>query len=185
MTARAGERQVALLRGVNVGGARRVSMADLRGLVCDLGFTDVNTLLNSGNVVFTCPKGTARESAARIEKALKSRLGVSCRVVVLSAGEFADVIARNPLLSAADDHSRLLVAVLANPSDRPKLAPLEKRDWGKDALAVGPRAAYLWCKEGLIASKLNAAVNKTLGEEVTSRNWATILKLQEMMQAAG
>jgi len=176
------ERQVALLRGVNVGQANRVAMADLRRLVADLGFQDASTLLNSGNVVFTSPKGTPRESAMRIEKALKSKLGVTCRVIALSAGELADVIARNPLLSIADNPSRLIVAVLANPSDRSKLAPLEKRDWGRDALAVGPHAAYLWCVEGVIASTLNAAVNKALGEEVTSRNWATILKLQEMLE---
>ena len=178
-------RQVALLRGVNVGRAKRVAMSDLRALVSDLGFRDASTLLNSGNVVFTCPKGTPRESAVRIEKALKDKLGVASRVIVLSAGELADVIACNPLLSIAEDLSRLIVAVPADPSARSKLAQLEKQDWGRDALAVGPRAAYLWCSDGVIASKLNAAVNKLLGEEVTSRNWATILKLQAMLDGEG
>jgi uncharacterized protein (DUF1697 family) len=178
----AGERQVALLRGVNVGRANRVAMAGLRALVSDLGLRDVSTLLNSGNVVFTCPKGTPRDSAFRIEKALKDKLGVTSRVIALSARELADVIARNPLVSMTDNPSRLIVAVLADPSDRSKLKPLEKQDWGRDALHVGPRAAYLWCVEGVIASKLNAAVNKTLGEEVTSRNWTTMLKLKEMLE---
>jgi uncharacterized protein (DUF1697 family) len=176
---------VALLRGVNVGRANRVAMADLRTLVSDLGLRDVSTLLNSGNVVFTCPKGTPRQCAVRIEKALKVKLGVTSRVIALSAGELADVIARNPLLSFADNPSRLIVAVLADPADRSKLAQFETQDWGRDSLAVGPRAAYLWCAEGLIASKLNAAVNKALGEEVTSRNWATILKLQAMLDGDG
>jgi uncharacterized protein (DUF1697 family) len=180
-----GERQVALLRGVNVGRANRVAMADLRTLVSDLGLMDVSTLLNSGNVVFTSPRGTPRHSAARIEKALKVKLGVTSRVIALSAGELADVIARNPLLAFADDPSRLIVAVLADPSDRSKLAQFERQDWGSDSFAVGPRAAYLWCAEGLIASKLNAAVNKALGEGVTSRNWATILKLRAMLDGEG
>jgi uncharacterized protein (DUF1697 family) len=175
-------RQAALLRGVNVGRANRVAMADLRALAEDLGMKDPRTLLNSGNVVFTAPMGTPRDSAGRMEKALHEKLGVTCRVVVLSAEELADVIARNPLLSKAHDPARLLVAVLADPSDRVKLAPLEKEDWGSDALAVGPRAAYLWCAEGVIASALNAAVNRTLGTGVTSRNWATMLKLQEMLE---
>jgi len=176
------ERQVALLRGVNVGRANRVAMADLRKLVAALGFLEVSTLLNSGNVVYTSPGGTPRDSAARIENALKNELGVASRVIALSAGELADVIARNPLLSIADNPSRLIVAVLAKAPDRSKLAHMEKLDWGRDALSVGRHAAYLWCAEGLIASKLNAAVNKALGEAVTSRNWATILKLQEMLQ---
>jgi uncharacterized protein (DUF1697 family) len=157
-------------------------MADLRKLVSALGFQDVSTLLNSGNVVFTSPKVTPRDSAPQIEKALKKKLGVTCRVIALGAGELADVIARNPLVALADNPSRLVVAVLANPSDRSKLAPLEKMEWGGDALAVGAKAAYLWCVEGLIASKLNAAVNKALGDAVTSRNWSTILKLQEMLE---
>ena len=178
-------RQVALLRGINVGRAKRVSMADLRALVSDLGLRDASTLLNSGNVVFTCPKGTPRESAVRIEKALKGRLGITSRVIALSAGELADVIAGNPLLSIADNPSRLLVAVPADPSDCSKLSQLEKQDWGRDAFAVGPRAAYLWCFDGIIASKLNTTVNKLLGEDVTSRNWATILKLQAMLDGEG
>ena len=157
-------------------------MGDLRALVSDLGLKDVRTLLISGNVTFTCPKGTPQDSAVRIEKALKVKLGVTSRVIALSAREIADVIARNPFVSMADNPSRLIVAVLADPSDRSKLAHLEKQDWGRDALHVGPRAAYLWCVEGVIASKLNAAVNKALGEEVTSRNWTTILKLQEMLE---
>ena len=174
---------VALLRAVNLAGYKKVGMSDLRDLVSALGFDSPRTLLNSGNVVFTAPKGTSRESAARIETGLKEKLGVTCRVVVLSAEEVADVIAENPLLLKAGDPSRLLVAVLADPMDRPKLATLEKQDWGSDALGVGRRAAYLWCADGVIASALNAAVNKTLGNGVTSRNWATMLKLQEMLQA--
>ena len=126
-----GERQVALLRGVNVGRAKRVAMADLRALVSDLGYREVGTLLNSGNVVFTCARGTARESAARIEEALEKKLGVTARVFGLSAGELAAVIARNPLLSIADNPSRLMVAVLADPSDRARIAHLEKQDVGR------------------------------------------------------
>ena len=121
----------------------------------------------------------------RIETGLKEKLGVTCRVVVLSAEEVADVIVENPLLSKADDPSRLIVAVLVDPSDREKLITLQKQEWGRDALGVGRRAAYLWCADGVIASALNAAVNKTLGDGVTSRNWATMVKLQEMLQAPG
>src|SRR5262245_44497169 len=105
-------RQVALLRGINVGRAKRVAMADLRALVEGLGYTDVRTLLNSGNVVFTAARGTPAQAAARIEKALTADLGVSARVTVLTAQELADAVAENPLLKVADNDSRLLVAVL-------------------------------------------------------------------------
>jgi uncharacterized protein (DUF1697 family) len=173
--------QVALLRGVNVGRANRVSMAALRGLVSNLGYGDVRTLLNSGNVVFTVSKAAPRDAASRIEKALAAEVGISARVTVLSSEEIAAVIEENPLLKHADNPSRLLVALLKDPANRAKLVPLSKQDWGKDALGVGPRAAYLWCAEGVIASKLNEAVNGLLGDGVTSRNWATIQKLRDMM----
>lgn len=176
--------QVALLRGINVGRGNRVSMAALRALVSNLGYSDVRTLLNSGNVVFTVPKAAPRDAASRIENALAAEVGISARVTVLSSAELAMVIEENPLLEIADNPSRLLVALLKNPADRPKLAPLSKQDWGKDALGVGTLAAYLWCAEGVIASKLSEAVNRLLGDGVTSRNWATILKLSAMMTTA-
>jgi uncharacterized protein (DUF1697 family) len=173
--------QVALLRGINVGKGKRVTMIALRSLVENLGYGEVRTLLNSGNVVFSAPKAAARDAASRIENALAAVVGFSARVTVLSAAELATVIEENPLLKIADNPSRLLVALLKDPADRLKLAPLSKQDWGKDALGVGTRAAYLWCAEGIIASKLNESVNRLLGDRVTSRNWATILKLRDMM----
>ena len=111
-------RHAALIRGINVGKAKRVSMAELRAAVERLGFTDVKTLLNSGNVVFTAARGTPAQAAARIEKALAADLGVTARVTVLTAPELADAVTANPLLKVADNHSRLLVAVLSDPADR-------------------------------------------------------------------
>src|SRR5207247_1514794 len=88
-------RQVALIRGINVGRAKRVAMADLRVLVEGLGYGDVRTLLNSGNVVFTTPRAAPGNAAARIEKALATELGVSARVTVLTAKELADAVSAN------------------------------------------------------------------------------------------
>jgi uncharacterized protein (DUF1697 family) len=175
-------RQVALLRGINVGRAKRVAMADLRALVGGLGYTDVRTLLNSGNVVFTAARGTPVQAATRIEKALTADLGVSARVTVLTAQELAEAVAENPLLKVADNHSRLLVAVLNDAADRTKLEPLAKQDWGSEALAVGTRVAYLWCPDGVLASRVGEAVNRALRDGVTARNWATVRKLHALAQ---
>ncbi len=177
-------RQVALLRGINVGKGKRVTMIALRSLVENLGYGEVRTLLNSGNVVFGASKAAVRDAASRIENALVAVVGFSARVTVLSAAELATVIQENPLLKHADNSSRLLVALLKDPADRAKLAPLSKQDWGKEALGVGTRAAYLWCPEGINTSALNEAVNRLLGDGVTSRNWATILKLRDMASGA-
>lgn len=87
---------IALLRGINVGTAKRAAMAELRAAVEELGYTEVRTLPNSGNVVFLAAKAALRELAVRIEKALKAKLGVSARVMVISAEELAEVVAGNP-----------------------------------------------------------------------------------------
>ena len=171
---------MALLRGINVGAAKRVAMADLRALVEDLGYCDVRTVLNSGNVVFSVPDAAAVDAAAGIQAAMAERLGVSCRVVALSAAELAAIVADNPLLPIADSPSRLFVAVLANPADRVLLRPLAEQDWAPEVLAVGARAAYLWCPDGMAVSRLADAVGRVLGDGVTTRNWATMAKLRAL-----
>ena len=173
-------RQIALLRGINVGRAKRVAMADLRALLSNLGYTEVATLLNSGNVVFTAPNSTTSESAFRIETALATTLGVASRVTVLDAAELANIVEENTLLEIAPDPSRLLVVVLTDPDDRQLLEPLLGQDWSPEALAVGTRAAYIWCEDGILASRVVATVGRLLRDAATTRNWATISKLHAL-----
>ncbi len=177
-------RQVALIRGINVGKAKRVAMADLRALVEGLGYGDVATLLNSGNLVFTAPRTAADKSAARIEAEMKKQLGLSARVIGLSAAELAAVVAENPLCEVATDPSRHLIAVLADPADRRRLEPLTKLDWSPETLALGARAAYIWCPDGILVSRLPEAVGRALGDAVTVRNWATMTKLHALAGGA-
>lgn len=171
------KRYIALLRGVNVGRAKRIAMADLRKLVADLGYTDVKSVLNSGNVVFSAAHGSAASAAAAIEEALVLKLGVAAKVLVLGADELAGIIADNPLLPVASDHSRLLAFILADPSMKASVAPLCAHDWAPGALAVGRRAAYVWCPSGVLESPAAAALGKQLGDATTSRNWSTLCKL--------
>jgi uncharacterized protein (DUF1697 family) len=175
-------RHVALVRGINVGRAKRVAMADLRALVGDLGYGDVRTLLNSGNVVFTVPGSARSNPAVRIENAIKARLGISARVAVLTRAELAAVVADNPLGEVADDPSRFLVTVLIDRADRKRLLPLTRQAWEPDVLAVGARVAYVWCPQGMIESRLATAVNRLLGDGATTRNWATMTKLHALVE---
>ncbi|GAC1650841.1 MAG: DUF1697 domain-containing protein [Gemmatimonadaceae bacterium] len=174
------DRHVALIRGINVGRAKRVSMADLRALVESFGYRNVRTLLNSGNVVFDAPPRSPGNAARRIEEGLAGHIGVTARVTVLSATELATAVTENPLCDVATDPSRLLVAVLQSVDDRPLLEPLAQRDWTPARLAMGRRVAYLWCPEGILASPLTEAVSRRLGDRVTSRNWTTLTKLHTL-----
>lgn len=173
---------VALLRGINVGKAKRIAMADLRGLVEDLGYRDARTLLNSGNVVFNVPAAVKGDPAARIEKAIAAKLGFTSRVAVLTAKEVAAIVTKNPLLGVADDLSRLFVTVLRDPTDRARLVPLTKKDWSPDVIALGPpRVVYLWCVGGILESKLANTVARALGDGATTRNAATMAKLHALL----
>ncbi len=171
--------KVALIRGINVGRAKRVAMADLRALAEQLGFTQVSTLLNSGNLVFT-NRGSCSTAAARLQQAMTERLGVSARVIVLSAAEVDEIVARNTLLGQADNPSRLLVSVLADPGDAVRARTLRAQP--PEAIAVGTRAVYLWCASGILDSKLLRALDKLIGDAHTARNWTTMLKIQAQVR---
>lgn len=174
------QRLIALLRGINVGRAKRIAMADLRKVLSDMGYSDVRTLLNSGNVVFDCTTDAA-DSALRIEEALVLKLGVPAKVTVIEATQLAEIVKENSLQEVAKDHSRLLVAVLNKPDeDRGKLEPLARQSWQPEAFVLGSHAAYIWCPDGVLASRAAAAMGKALGDAVTSRNWSTISKLHVM-----
>jgi uncharacterized protein (DUF1697 family) len=175
------DRRVALLRGINIGKAKRVAMADLRALVEGLGYTNVTTLLNSGNVVFTAPPRVRGDAAARIERAVASSLGVSSRVAVLTGPELDAVVEANPLLHVADNPSRLQVAVLYDADAVTALKPLLKARLAPEVLALGPRAAYVWCPAGVIDSQALKAIGRAVADRVTVRTWSTILKLQKAL----
>ena len=169
---------IALLRGINVGKAKRIAMADLKRIVESLGCTGVKTLLNSGNVVFATRR---KVTGAALQKAIRDDTGVDSRTTVLSATELKTVMRENALLELATDPSRLLVYV---PSDTEVLATfraLQGSDWAPEVLAVGSRAAYVWTPEGVLAGKLFELVNRQLRDTVTARNWATMLKLEALV----
>lgn len=170
---------VALLRGINVGKAKRIAMADLRTVVASAGFEDVRTLLNSGNVVFRGPRGQAPRVAAALEKAIDAHTGFHAHVVVLDAADLATVVDEHSL-AQADNPSRLLVGFVQDAGRLAALAPLTARDWEPEALAVGSRAAYMWLPDSIADSALVAAVSRALGTYVTTRNWATVQKLYAM-----
>jgi uncharacterized protein (DUF1697 family) len=174
-------RYVALFRGINVGKAKRIAMADLRSLLGKLGYTGVATLLNSGNAVFTAGAGSGGTHASRIQKAVLEKLGVDALVIVKSAKELAGIVAGNELTGVADDPSRLLIAVTHDSRALASVQALAHTDWGKERLHVGKYAAYLWCANGILESKAAVALLKGLEGSGTTRNWATLNKIHELM----
>jgi uncharacterized protein (DUF1697 family) len=171
-----------LLRGVNVGKGNRLPMAEFRALLEELGFSDVRTLLNSGNAVFTTPRARKPDLIAKaVRDAVAERFGFAVDVVVKSKEDIDQIVAGNTLAAGCDDPSRLLVVFTQNLALLPPLVALASLAGTGEHLFVQPQAAYLHCAQGILESKIgNALVGKT-GRGLTTRNWATVLKLQEML----
>jgi uncharacterized protein (DUF1697 family) len=173
-------RFVALLRGVNVGGAKKVPMADWRALLAEMGATNVRTLLNSGNAVFDMTGAQlATALAKRIATAMRERFGFDVPVIVLGASTLSSIIRACPLEFPEADHPRVLGvfvqerdALAALRSVEPKVAPGEQ-------FHIGPDAAYLHCAGGILKSIAATALLAAAGKQlITTRNWATVLKIE-------
>ena len=176
---------VALLRGINVGKNKRVAMADLRSVIESLGYSNARTLLNSGNAVFTSGRALKKGAAEELRAALEKKTGVSSRFTLRSASELDAVVRANPLLDIGKEHSRLFAVFLTDPADLAKVKPLVKQQWKPEVVALGPGVIYIWCPDGLLESKSPVAVGKVLGDGHTVRNWATVMKLANLMRAEG
>lgn len=174
-------RYVALFRGINVGKAKRIAMADLRTLLETLDYREVSTLLNSGNAVFTGKALAADKHAQRIRAAVAKKLGVDAQVIVKTAREIAAIMSGNPLATMADDPSRLLVAMTADSKALAALGTIAERDWGRERVHVGKHAAYIWCAGGILESVALDALLRALWPGGTTRNWATLGKIHVLM----
>ncbi|MCU0646764.1 MAG: DUF1697 domain-containing protein [Gemmatimonadaceae bacterium] len=177
-------RFVVLLRGVNVGKGNRVPMADFRRILTTLGYTDVATLLASGNAVFSASGRSATTHARAIAAALTAQLDVSVPTIVLRATELTAIVTGNPIVPPAADHSRFLVAFAQEADALGTLAPLATLATAPERLVIGEHAAYLHCARGILESPVAAAMLGRAGRAVTTRNWATVLKLEALASTA-
>ena len=170
-----------LLRGVNVGKGNRVPMAEFRAVLEKLGHGSVRTLLNSGNAVFSSSSRSSGKLAEGIASAVKGHFGVVTPVIVKSAAELDAIVKNNPFPPPEPDHSRFLVAFAMNPTKLQELTTLSSLVRPGEQFAVTERAAYLCCAGGLLECKVAEAILGRAGRSITTRNWATVLKLSTLL----
>jgi uncharacterized protein (DUF1697 family) len=173
-------RQVALLRGINLGRNRRVSMGDLRKVLEDNGYEDVRTHLQSGNVVLSSPISGARLERA-LERQLADGLGIEVEVLVRSRKQLSDVVARDPLGKVAKNPSRYLVSFLRSKPPAKVVRELEAEDVAPEQLVIDGREVYSWHPGGFQRSKLRTLLTQRLGVTTTGRNWSTVTRLLALM----
>jgi len=177
-------RYAALLRGINVGGNKKIAMAELRVLLTGLGYADVATYLQSGNAVFSSPQQPAEALGSAIEAAIAADLGTGVRVMVRTGAEIAAAIERCPLPGQPQNPARFFVAFLSAEPDPARALEIERLSFEPDQIWVRGSEAFLWCPNGAADTKLtNNLIEKRLGVTATSRNWNTVSKLASLTVA--
>ena len=159
-------------------------MPDLRALLSEAGFSDVQTYVQSGNVVVTS-SASAPEVAAEAERLIADRFGFSVDVIARTGEELAEVVARNPLADVAADPKRYQVSFLEAELDPASLKRIDALRAEPERLVAIGRELYAWHPNGIGRSKLWAKLGGTgLGVRATARNWATVTKLLEMSRSS-
>jgi uncharacterized protein (DUF1697 family) len=170
-----------LLRGVNVGRAKRIAMADLAELLTEIGMSDVRTLLNSGNAVGTW-SGKVEPLAGRVGAAIEERLGFGCDVVVRTKAQIEAVVAADPLGAVATNPSWYLVTFLGSSPTASAVARLAAMDLDPDQWVLDGAELYVWMPDAVNASPVGKQLAKgVLGVTWTGRNWTTVTKLRDLL----
>jgi uncharacterized protein (DUF1697 family) len=175
--------RIVLLRGVNVGGANRVSMKDLCAVAASLGFAGARSLLQTGNLVIDGQPEGAPALEGRFEAAFKADLGLDVDVVVREPGEWRTMVSSNPFPDAAEhEPSRLQVVVLKSTPGADREGRLRAACRDGEAVRLVGREAFIHYPAGIGGSRLvNAVIDRALGARGTARNWNTVLKLAAML----
>ncbi|MGZ5243097.1 MAG: DUF1697 domain-containing protein [Bacteroidia bacterium] len=174
---------LSILRGVNVSGHKRIAMEDLRALYEDLGFKNIATYIQSGNVVFETEETDPQEIARLIEAKIAEVYGFNVPVIIRTAEEIQAVLADNPFLREMYiEEDRLHVTFLSE-EPKPELAEkMSDQKFQPERFIVQHKEVYLYCPNGYGNTKLNNNYFEgKLKVSATTRNWRTINKLAEML----
>ncbi len=173
---------VALLRGINVGGKNKLPMAELAAMFREAGCDDVRTYIQSGNVVFRSSPEMAGDIPSLISASIMEQFGYSIPVVTRTAGEFREIVQVNPFAETGAEANKLHVMFLADLPDRAHVEVLDPNRSPGDEFAVMGREVFLHFPNGVARSKLtNAYFDSGLSTISTSRNWRTVGKLLDMV----
>ncbi|TIP81695.1 MAG: DUF1697 domain-containing protein [Mesorhizobium sp.] len=176
---------VALFSGINVGGNRIVKMADLRSFFEELGFRDVASYVQSGNVVFRSAKGDAATLTKQLEAEFEKKWGFFSRIMVRDLGWFERLVAENPYPEVAGEPTKLHAYVLERSPTADEVARLAEKCTGPERFEIRGDVLYLHAPEGLGKSVFANLIPRTLKVPCTARNWRTVLMLLEMAGRGG
>ena len=174
---------IALFRGINVGGKNILPMKELVAILEALGAQNVKTYIQSGNAVFACPKKDASRLSIMISSEIKKRRGFEPHVLIMESEDLDKALRNNPFPEAAADPQTLHAGFLASTPKKPDLKALELLRSGAERFQLIDKVFYLHAPAGIGRSKLAANTEKLLGAPMTDRNWRTVCKIREMVEA--
>lgn len=176
------ENKVAILRGINVGGKRKILMADLKTMLSKEGYTDIVTYIQSGNVIFKSKKDNL-EISNQIESAILERFGFEVPVIVRTAAELKKSIEVNPFYDSEADISKLHLTFLNGNASENDVDIANSVDSKEDKFVIKDKDVFIYCEGKYHQSKLtNNFFEKKLKVGATTRNWKTVLKLMELCE---
>jgi len=173
---------IALFRGINIGGHNIIKMADLRGLLKDIGLRDVNSYIQSGNVIFRSEEVDPEQLAQDISAKIAKKYDFEPRVLISKKGEFLHIMESNPFPEAETDSRRLHVFFLTEMIESPDLEGIEEVKRESEQYELKENAFYLYAPEGIGRSKLVSQIDRLLGVPTTGRNWRTMRKIRQMAE---
>ncbi|MEE4302652.1 MAG: DUF1697 domain-containing protein [Wenzhouxiangella sp.] len=175
--------RVALLRGINVGGHNRIPMADLRELCSEIGWEEVATYIQSGNIVFASDR-EARTLEDELQAAIRDRFGHDVHTLVRTGREWTSLLSSNPFPEASEaEANRVMLGLSKAPLDPRAAEALQARATADESVEQRNGALWLYFPNGSARSKLTpVALDRLAGSPVTTRNWRTVVKLQATLQ---
>jgi uncharacterized protein (DUF1697 family) len=174
-------RYIALLRGINVGGNTMIKMADLKSCFEGLGFKNVVSYINSGNLAFDATKATEEKICTKIEKAVEKEFGKAIPVMIREQSSINKVLENNPFHGAYETHKQMHVLFMKEEMPKDKSAQLKAASTEQEQFEVIDREIYALLKGGMAESLMGRGlIEKQFKVSVTARNWRTVEKLAEL-----
>jgi uncharacterized protein (DUF1697 family) len=174
---------IALLRGINMGGHKKLAMRELRAVAEELGCEDVRTLLNSGNMVFKSRSRAESRIDPALEMAIYERFGIKTGVMIRSADEWKKIVTGNPFVEASKKAgSRIAVTFFKDKPQTKNLATLKRLIAGSDNILMNDREIYVFFPEGFAKAGNQPPFAKILQTDLTARSWSTVVKIAGMVE---
>ncbi len=177
------QKYICLLRGINVGGNRKMKMADLKKELADLGLEHIKTYIQSGNVSFQAKEKDEQKLEAQITKMIADKFGFDVPVMVRQSDELQQIFQNCPFVEGEEDLRMIHVAFLSEEPSEAAFAEMNLEQYAPDKAQLFKRAIYIHYPNGSYKSKLSGnLLEKKLGLKITARNWKTMIKLKAMLE---